>query len=447
MLINVMDYTAVYPRIVPSHSEQKIVITPKYEFVKFKGKYIVNVIPRYQFTYDSERKGSFIQPFEVYAKDNQLELNIFFGSEQEYIINVAPEKEEGKTTLKIYTSVYALDEDLFSKKVIKGDLHMHTTFSDGLESPEHRAVIARKNGFDFIAITDHNAYAGSTHIIEKMKKCPNNMAFIHGEEVHATCCPVHILSLGSTKAIAPQVTCIDDSQKTALSELKEKYRDMLAPDVNCDAFVAAMDVFNKIREAGGVSVLCHIYWSAVDGRNHMLMGAPEQLIDALVQHCNFDAFEITSGAPENDLKANYLQETYYRENLPEDFPVIGITDTHTTMDKLSIFGKNYTVAFVDEFSESGILKAIRGSKTVAVDGVGTNVVCHGSLRLIKYTSFLIENYFTFHDKIVQTEGDLMQRILEGNHQFLPSLDSLCKNSVDIIRAEWGNIYCIKSVNE
>ena len=153
MLINVMDYTAVYPRIVPSHSEQKIVITPKYEFVKFKGKYIVNVIPRYQFTYDSERKGSFIQPFEVYAKDNQLELNIFFGSEQEYIINVAPEKEEGKTTLKIYTSVYALDEDLFSKKVIKGDLHMHTTFSDGLESPEHRAVIARKNGFDFIAIT------------------------------------------------------------------------------------------------------------------------------------------------------------------------------------------------------------------------------------------------------------------------------------------------------
>ncbi len=37
----------------------------------------------------------------------------------------------------------------------KGNLHMHTTLSDGRVSPSEAIERYRKNGYDFIAITDH----------------------------------------------------------------------------------------------------------------------------------------------------------------------------------------------------------------------------------------------------------------------------------------------------
>ena len=37
----------------------------------------------------------------------------------------------------------------------KGNLHMHTTLSDGVRTPEAACAIYKKNGYDFVAITDH----------------------------------------------------------------------------------------------------------------------------------------------------------------------------------------------------------------------------------------------------------------------------------------------------
>jgi DNA polymerase (family 10) len=43
---------------------------------------------------------------------------------------------------------------------LKGDLHMHTTLSDGRNSAEEMALRARELGLDYIAITDHSASHG-----------------------------------------------------------------------------------------------------------------------------------------------------------------------------------------------------------------------------------------------------------------------------------------------
>ena len=43
---------------------------------------------------------------------------------------------------------------------LKGDLHMHTTASDGLQTAEEMAVAARERGLQYIAITDHSASHG-----------------------------------------------------------------------------------------------------------------------------------------------------------------------------------------------------------------------------------------------------------------------------------------------
>ncbi|HLQ83547.1 MAG TPA: DNA polymerase/3'-5' exonuclease PolX [Pseudogracilibacillus sp.] len=47
---------------------------------------------------------------------------------------------------------------LIEKEMIKGDLHMHTTWSDGAESIEDMVQAARKLGYDYLAITDHSKF-------------------------------------------------------------------------------------------------------------------------------------------------------------------------------------------------------------------------------------------------------------------------------------------------
>src|SRR5205085_8475732 len=41
-------------------------------------------------------------------------------------------------------------------KDIRGDLHMHTTESDGANSLEEMAHAAQERGYEYIAITDHS---------------------------------------------------------------------------------------------------------------------------------------------------------------------------------------------------------------------------------------------------------------------------------------------------
>lgn len=439
MTINIEPYVSICPRVYHVNVRQKITIRSKFDFIRLQGNYSISILPRYEYDYNGETGTAHYNSLEICANDNELTFYYEFGSEQEYYLYAAPIGTQGGRIQGIKTSVYALKDDLYMKKVMKGDLHLHTAFSDGLESPEHRAIVARNEGFDFISITDHNNYFGSTHLIEKMKKCRTNMVFIRGEEVHAPKCPVHILSLGAKHAIAPLVENLSENQRNALSNIVERYSHKLKLNVDKRAFAAAMDVFDKIHEADGVSVLCHIYWNAIDITNQNRMGAPEQLIDALVDECKFDAFEITSGAPAEDLQANYLQESYYREKLPPNFPIIGITDSHTTLKDMTIFGKNYTIAFVDERSEAGVLDAIKQGLTVSVDGVGTNILCHGSLRLVKYATFLRDRFFECHDEFARMEAAMMRKVLEGKLDYINLVNSVSEDNNLMLKAEWESI--------
>jgi len=71
---------------------------------------------------------------------------------------IPPELREGRGELEAARK----DElpQLIELEDIKGDLHMHTTSSDGLQTAEEMAVAARERGLEYIAITDHSASHG-----------------------------------------------------------------------------------------------------------------------------------------------------------------------------------------------------------------------------------------------------------------------------------------------
>ena len=56
-------------------------------------------------------------------------------------------------------------------RLLKGDLHVHTLASDGVHTVEELAWKAKRNGLDFLAITDHNKMstaAGMAHAITQL---------------------------------------------------------------------------------------------------------------------------------------------------------------------------------------------------------------------------------------------------------------------------------------
>ena len=52
-----------------------------------------------------------------------------------------------------------LDQD--GKRWFRGNLHTHSTVSDGLKTPDEVIRIYRNEGYDFLAFTDHWKPSGS----------------------------------------------------------------------------------------------------------------------------------------------------------------------------------------------------------------------------------------------------------------------------------------------
>ena len=105
----------------------------------------------------------------------------------------------------------------------KGNLHLHTTNSDGDLSPEEIAEIYKDNGYDFIFITDHN-------YLTKIERKYEDFLVIPGVEFSKD--NYHLLGLN----------------------IKESF--------NVEN-MSAQNIIDRINNQGGIAILCHPYWSAL----------------------------------------------------------------------------------------------------------------------------------------------------------------------------------------
>ncbi|HWR64806.1 MAG TPA: CehA/McbA family metallohydrolase [Bellilinea sp.] len=62
------------------------------------------------------------------------------------------------------TVYYEVSLEGKSRRLLKGDLHAHTLASDGVHTLEELAFKAKRNGLDFIAVTDHNQLVAKTEL-------------------------------------------------------------------------------------------------------------------------------------------------------------------------------------------------------------------------------------------------------------------------------------------
>ena len=95
--------------------------------------------------------------------------------------------------------------DLPELKWFKGNIHTHTTESDGDDTPENVVRWYRRHGYDFLVLSDHNhltlfEYAAGRRRFKRPLMVP-------GEEVtlsiHEGRTPIHINAIGISRVVEP----------------------------------------------------------------------------------------------------------------------------------------------------------------------------------------------------------------------------------------------------
>jgi len=107
----------------------------------------------------------------------------------------------------------------------KGNLHTHTTNSDGLLTPFQIAFLYHANGYDFLSITDHNKLTD----VEKISERFEDLLILPGEEINIG--NLHLTAFNIDAEIKPEIS--------------------------------PQEIINEAVKQGGEVIVAHPYWSAL----------------------------------------------------------------------------------------------------------------------------------------------------------------------------------------
>lgn len=414
----------IFPKVFPCDEEIEITVKPLGAHVAFDGEYTVEVraltegnSQRYP-----ERNNLVSYPCTPEA-DGAIRFSHTFKGEQEHYVDIV---KDGKRLVRL--SVYSLLPDLVGRYPFRGDLHMHTCRSDGHQAPAIVAAEYRKNGYDFLAITDHDVYYGSLEAMNAFKDVPIEYNLVPGEEVHLEGNDIHIVNFGGTysvNALMPGDHHIDVGPGKELRSLNgecpeiisvEEYKRQVneladtldIPDgVERFTYASCVWIFNHIKAADGLGIFCHPYWL------QNVFHVPETLVEHIMDTQPFDAFEVLGG--EAYYEQNGFQTMrYYDDRIKgRHYPVVGSTDSHSCIHNDEAFVAS-TIVFAPENTREGIISSVKDFYSVAVDSISKELRLVGETRLVRYACFLLREFFPLHDELVFEEGRLMKDYVCGD---------------------------------
>jgi anti-anti-sigma factor len=180
----------------------------------------------------------------------------------------------------------------------RADLHIHTTYSDGLLEPEDAVNFAvTQTDLRVICITDHNTIDGALHARDYWQSNRDAFAKVQvvvGEEISSL--DGHILGLFLHDAVPPHLS--------------------------------AADTVRAIHEQGGIAIAAHPF-------THLLIGTDMKGVGRHLAELPVDGVEVRNSAP-TELYANWLTAAYNART--RRHPAVGGSDCHY----LPMMGQAYT---------------------------------------------------------------------------------------------------------
>ncbi len=421
------DYD-IYPKVFLVGSNKQITVQPLGDHAAFESgkEYVLRVykVSEANPSVYPERGGRF-ERRAVPDSYGCLRFSGNFEGEGEYFVNIyADASSRQLCTL----SLYALDEDMKGRVPLRGDLHMHTRRSDGRESPANVAANYRGHGYDFTVISDHSRYYPSLEAIGYYGEL-TDLAIIPGEEVHLPLNDVHYVNFGGSYSINALVKPSHNDEPG--DDLAHRSLDGNAPEpmerAEFEAMIrerakgvdreneserlsfAVMEwIYEHMQKNGGLGIFPHPYWLC------QMMQLPEEYTRFIYEKAPFDAFEVLGG--ENYYQHNGFQTGLYYEMRAKgiDHSVVGSTDSHGSTEHNRNALICSTIVFAKANTREELVSAVKEKYSIAVDTISKEYRLVGDFRLMKYASFLMENYFPLHDRACAAEGYYMNRYIAGD---------------------------------
>jgi predicted metal-dependent phosphoesterase TrpH len=419
-----------YPKIVKADRETEVTIQSSVK-AGFNAKihYEIEAFAQEQSAAEG-RDGQLIIPLP--ASPGTLRFCHSFAGEQEHALSLYA-RETGERRFVTELKIYSLAPNLHSLRAYKGDFHMHSSRSDGCESPAYVAGASRRIGLDFMAVTDHSQYAPSLEAIAAFADLPIDLRIYPGEEIHPPDNPqTHFVNFGGRGSVNELFSDLAVYQRE-VAAIETTLAEALSPR---DRYLYASSLwcYEKIHAAGGLAIFCHPYWIS-----HSRYCVPEAVLDRHFADKPFDALELIGGFYRPQVESNVLQVARYQEERAQGrrIPIVGASDAHGC-ERGELFGWYFTLVFSPSPELPDLIKGIKHLNSVAVETLPNEAPrIHGPFRLVKYAAFLLREVFPAHDALCRREGELMLAHLAGDQTAKDRLRPLQGQTQRLWRHYWG----------
>lgn len=222
--------------------------------------------------------------------------------------------------------------DSKGRKWFKGNLHTHTTNSDGDMEPEKVIELYRSRGYDFMAMTEHWKYTPEAHI--------DDFLIVPGIEY----------DFGSDAAEGIfHIVCLGHS-----ADLEGMHRRIPFSE----------DILTRVRALGGICEIAHPAWS---------LNTPAML-EALPR---FDASEIFNSVSDQPFNcrpdSGLILDMLAAKGMP--LPLLAVDDVH--FYKESDACRSFIMVNVDELTTENVIAAIKNGNFYASQGPTIEAVRDG----------------------------------------------------------------------
>lgn len=389
-----------FPSVIKAGKKTKITIYPCDTSRRFRDsfEYEVGVIGLGDDMEHYLIKEPLDLPYEIISGTLQFEYE--FLREQEYQISFCKKGEKATSLV-----VYAVKEDLFERRPLKGDLHTHSYYSDGSDGVLHTPANYREQGYDFFALTDHNRMFTSDFAKKSFENVKLGMHIMLGEEVHTPGSLVHIVNVGAKDSVCDKYVRDPEGYNAAVDEIEKTLTDV--PETYRRRVAMAHWACNEIHKAGGLAIFAHPFWTPYK------FNLSDEFRDIIYNQDIFDAFELMGGI---GYKSCNKQLALWHQKCMEGhvLPPVGSSDSHCHEYGTGKFAHRFTILFAKDNTTEAILEAIKSGYTVAGDLTDDGSVrFYGELRFVMFAHFVFNNYFDKTFELCATEGALMQRYAAG----------------------------------
>ena len=245
---------------------------------------------------------------------------------------------------------------------LKGNFHTHTTLSDGQWTAREAIAAYRDDGYDFLALTDHDK------LVKAPVKSSGRMLILPGQECHISkealetgALSYHVVGLGLKKEVPRRAT--------------------------------GQALLDGVKKAGGLAYVAHPRWTQM----------PYDDFDALE---GYDGFEVWNGNCQKECGRGYSCDYWdrYMTASGRALWAIGVDDTHLPSRD---FGTGWTHVNAAR-TPAAIYRALRNGDAYASSGprFETIRVARGVIKVNTSAARAI--------KFVSTEGRVIHSV-EGEH--------------------------------